>query len=514
LLWEEVKRQTEGHHHTTTVQASGTKVAAAKTNQCMSAMVSSFLRALLLVWAVTSIVESFVPEQQRQWRWTISQELNRRRRQHEECAPPPRRPLWSPPSSLLSLHAESRSRKNSLSAAEQERRNEDQRRRERKTEVVVGKTSAVQGAKDYTLDVTSTEEEWMRQASTTEREVFRQTERGLQMLKMLRVDEALEAFDAVFQLKPDAYLWQAGIARFYKDDFYGAAEVLARCAEIYETRFGEPASEERIWRNACLLKTFGNLSRKERKQLLASDDAAGAVDALLPKATETNDTADLLRSERRKVIRIARDLFDASVSQDHTGIILARAKLRSIGGVFDEQQQQSQRRGVVQMDHKMWKISSWYYLGLHYDVIGDAEESKRCMKRALRLSPNANGSDITHTLPMLHMTCRDWFDDEAFDEEEQSLPPQEATDSTAPVGGVQQPTTTTSPSSLPFQSVIPVPDNIDPVLVESIRSSIEKMRYVDLQDVLKVRSLRYIGSKEELQGRLFHSLLSDSGLMP
>ena len=424
--------------------------------------------------------------------------------------------MWSPPSSLLSLHAESsnRSSKNSLSAAEQERRNEDQRRRERKTEVVLGKTSAVQGAKDFAIDVTSTEEEWMRQASTTEREVFRQTERGLQMLKMLRVDEALEAFDAVFQLKPDAYLWQAGIARFYKGDLYGAAEVLARCAEIYETRFGEPASEERIWRNACLLKTFGNLSRKERKQLLMSDDAAGAVDALLPKAAETEDTADLLRSERRKVIRIARDLFDSSISQDHTGIILARAKLRSIGGAFDEQQQQQRRRrGVVQMDQKMWKISSWYYLGLHYDVIGDVEESKRCMKRALRLSPNANGSDLIHTLPMLHMTCRDWFDDEAFDEEEQSLPPQEATVPTAPAGGEQQPTTT-SPSSLPFQSVIPVPDNIDPVLVESIRSSIEKMRYVDLQDALKVRSLRSIGSKEELQGRLFHSLLSDSGLMP
>jgi hypothetical protein len=75
----------------------------------------------------------------------------------------------------------------SLSAAERERREEEKRRRERAGDVVIGKTSAIKDAKDYSFEISATEEEWMRQASKVEQEVWRQTERGMKYLGMLQL---------------------------------------------------------------------------------------------------------------------------------------------------------------------------------------------------------------------------------------------------------------------------------------------------------------------------------------
>lgn len=373
-----------------------------------------------------------------------------------------------------------------LSAADKERREEEKRRRERKNDVIVGKTSAISGASDYALDVDATREQWMRQATPVEQEIFRKTELGMEMLKMLRLEEASAAFDRVFELKPDAYLWQAGIARYYLNDWDGAAEIFSRCAATYESKFLESASEERIWRNACLLKKLSSMTRKERK----ITEQSGDVDSLVPKVPVTNNTADLLNSERRKVVRITRDLFQSSVDKGHTTTVLARAKLRSIGGSVDER---------PMMDKKLWKISSWYYLGLHYDALGNDEESKSCIKMALKLRPNANSNDLMHTLPMLHMACRNWFDDEAFEYE------------ASPTAISTRTSFSDAPEPVAHRSR--VPSGADPVLIESIRSSLDKMRYIDLQDVLRLRGLRAIGSKEELQARLFDSLMSDTGLL-
>jgi tetratricopeptide (TPR) repeat protein len=372
-----------------------------------------------------------------------------------------------------------------LSASARERREEDQRRRERAKDVVIGKTSAKDGASDFSLDVRSTEEQWMQQASPVEQEIYKKTEKGMEMLKMLRIEEAEEYFNDVFELKPDAYLWQAGIAKYYLNDLEGAADVFARCAATYESRFGEPASEERIWRHACGLKLLSSMSRKDRKLV----EEKGGIDTLLTVIPEKENTDELLRSERRKVIRITRDLFFASVEKDHTAVILSRAKLRSIGGAFDER---------PRMDRKMWKVSSWYYLGLHFDSLGETEESKKCMKMALQLCPSGNGSDIIHTLPMLHMSKRQWFDDDELEAEKDD-------------GMREKKSATVIASSLPGQQSA---SNLDPVLVESIKSSLVKLRREDLQEALRRRGLSAVGSKEELRDRLFRSLMSDTGLMP
>jgi tetratricopeptide (TPR) repeat protein len=370
----------------------------------------------------------------------------------------------------------------SITAAEQERREEDKRRRERIADVVPGKTSAISGAKDYAIDVDSTREQWMRQASQVEQEVYRMTELGMDMVRMLRLDQALIAFNRVFELKPNAYLWQAGIVKFYLSDLDGAAEIFSRCGTIYETRFGELASEERIWRNASLLKKLSVVNRKDRKNLEKNGSRENVVTNILPNVNFDCDS----KIEKRRVVRIALKLFQSSVDGDLATTILARSQLRLIGGTFSDL--------TPTMDKKLWKISSWYYLGLHYDVLGEYEASKICMKAALRLRPNANSNDLIHILPMLHMTCRNWYDDEAF----------EITSSSNGTKFIQD------VKADGLRDSLGEPYGVDPIVCESIRSSLEKLRIIDLQEVLRTRRLRVIGSKLELQKRLFDSLIADA----
>jgi tetratricopeptide (TPR) repeat protein len=370
--------------------------------------------------------------------------------------------------------------KRGQTAAEFARRQDEKGRREREGDVVIGKTSALRGATDYVIDPKTTEAEWMRQASAVEQKIYTETERGMEMLKMLRLEEADAAFDGVFKLRPNAYLWQAGIAKFYLGDLAGAADIFARNAITFESKFGSPATEERIWLHSCKLKLFNSMEKEDRKSVLQT----GGIEALLAPIPVKEDTQEFLRTESRKAIRISRELFAASVENDYSGIILARAKLRSIGGTFDE---------TPKIDRKMWKLNAWYYLGLHYDVLGENEESKKCIKMALKMCPSfGNGDDIVHTLPMLHMAQRDWFDNEDFEpttHETRDVKRSSSTDSSSPV-------------------------EADPVLVESIKASIAKMKLGELRTALKVRGLKMFGSKEELQGKLFLSLMNDVGLQP
>lgn len=77
--------------------------------------------------------------------------------------------------------------KRTPSASEQERRDEEERRRRRKDDVVIGKTSAKKGEKDFALDPQTTEQEYLRQASAVEQEVFRLTGAGMEFLNSVGV---------------------------------------------------------------------------------------------------------------------------------------------------------------------------------------------------------------------------------------------------------------------------------------------------------------------------------------
>jgi SAP domain len=289
----------------------------------------------------------------------------------------------------------------------------------------------------------------------------------------------------VFHLKPGAYLWQAGIVKFYLDDIDGAGKIFARAAEIYESRFGSPATEERIWRDACELKYLSIVGKNHRKDL---KDENNRISALIPTIKDMESSNDLFSMESRKVFRLARDLFSSTVSADKSGELLARAKLRSIAG-----SDKSPR-----LDPKMWKLHSWYFLGLHHDCVGDVDESKKCMKMALQLGPSSGKSeDIVHTLPLLHMSARDWFDDDLFEAD-------------IVLEGEDHPENDSSSPAPPIFQVSNMA-YADPLIEKSIKEGVVKMKFRELKDALRLRGKSTTGSKEELQDRLFCSLMDDAG---
>lgn len=300
----------------------------------------------------------------------------------------------------------------------------------------------------------------------------------------LRLEEADSAFDQVFKLRPNVYLWQAGIVKFYLGDLQGAADIFARNAATYESKFGSPASEERIWRDACEIKFLTSLSKRAKKSMEESGDISTMIRKIPEKKAD-----DLFSIESRRVMKTARDLFSASVSSDISAELLARAKLRSISG-------SKLKKPLV--DRKMWKLSSLFYLGLHYDTLGRDEDSKNCMKMALRLCPSSGKSeDITHTLPLLHMTVRDWFDDDDFEEDviaKESVVPKD-------------PGFSPSKPAFPTQSLA----YADPAIEESIKEGVGQMKINELRAALRLRGLKIVGSKESLQERLFFSLMDDAG---
>jgi tetratricopeptide (TPR) repeat protein len=365
-----------------------------------------------------------------------------------------------------------------MSAAGKERRDEDKRRKNRKSDVIIGKTSAKAGAKDFALNPQSTELEWVKHASAMEQQISRNTELGLDMLKMLRLEESVEAFDKVFLLKPNAYCWQAGIAKYYLGDLLGAAKIFAQSAAIYESKFGQLASEERIWRDACELKYLSALNRKQKEAMKGK----GGIKEVMSQLAEPDPESDI-PIEFRRVIRITKEMFEASTKEDSVNLALSRAKLRSICGTFDTK---------PTLDRKMWKLNSWYYLGLHYDAIGEEEESKECIKMALRLCPTSKGDDIVHTLPLLHMSKRDWFDDDEYEESD---------------GSAAEVQTKSSGSLIK----LPLGVTADPVIAKSLQDSISKMKFQELKTALKNRGLPHTGAKDELQSRLFNSLVDDVG---
>jgi tetratricopeptide (TPR) repeat protein len=304
------------------------------------------------------------------------------------------------------------------------------------------------------------------------------------ILAQLQLEEADTAFSRVFELKPNAYLWQAGIVKFYLGDVAAAGKIFAEAAEACETRFSTPASEERIWRDACELKYLGSISKERKRELKETQ----RISAIIPAIKAVDNSDNLFGTESRKVVRVARDLFSSSIDSDMSGELLARAKLRSIGGTEKS----------PKMDRKMWKLTSWFYLGLHYDSLGFFEESKKCMKMALKFGPSSGKSDdIIHTLPLLHMTARDWFDDDDFDEdvvfEDETNSDEDTFSPAAPTQAV---------ASMAYA---------DPLIERSIKEGVSKMKLRELKDALRLRVKKTTGSKEQLQELLFYSLMDDAG---
>lgn len=425
-----------------------------------------------------------------------------------------------------------------ITAAEKARRSEEQRRKLRQTEgfATPGISSVIPGAQNLPLDIAKTEREYMMSLSSSDNDdvideynvdkfVALWTEEGLGHLRMLRFEEAGASFDKVYAIKPDVYLWQDGIVKYYLGDYHGAAESLAKNAQRYEVRFMEPASEERIWRDAAELKVISSLNggRKVSKKFT---DVPAAMRVVLDEDSNLDEkTAEIenIASERRKVIRIARQLFSSSLRNDSKGVTLARAQLQACCGdsfpsslkstlpTLSPTKKTTVSSSFQSKDHKMHKLHSFFYLGLHYDALGRSYESKQCMKMALKTcaqSISGNNQDITYLLPVIHMTVRDWYDDDEFDTEEDTkgidLNDEQLVEQLLIEGGVE----------LDLDAGEDKMSNNDATsskLTSSLRESIKDLKMVDLKNELKARKLKVSGSKKELQDRLVDDLKREAG---
>lgn len=259
--------------------------------------------------------------------------------------------------------------------------------------------------------------------------------------------------------------------KFYLGKIEEAGNIFVRNALLYESKFGQPGSEERIWRHACELKLLHAMSISQRKNVKENNNA----DVRIPPIPEF-ESDDIFAKETRKVVNIIRDLFESSVEGNVPTAILSHAHLLSfVQGRISTQ------------DRKLRQLTAWYYLGLYNDVTGNIEESKKCMKMALKLCPSSGKSDdIVHTLPLLHMSIRDWFDDSGFDD-----------DPLKDDGDLEE------------SGLVHTIDNqpsIDPNAEKCIRNGVAKLRLVELRQSLRILGLNTDGSKEDLKKRLFCSL--------
>lgn len=157
------------------------------------------------------------------------------------------------------------------------------------------------------------------------------------------------------------------------------------------------------------------------------------------------------------------------------------------------------------------------------------------MKMALRACADrvsGNGNDITLLLPLLHMTVRDWYDDDEFDNEEEkgiggggggdeakamdAKENDEATEENSPSEKDENDNTmeknlpTKDGTSMGFTTHVGM--STSDRILESIRESIRDMTVVELRKELKKRKLKVGGLKRVLQERLVNDLKRDAGL--
>jgi len=223
-----------------------------------------------------------------------------------------------------------------------------------------------------------------------------------------------------------------------------------------------------IFRDACALKQVtqakATIRRSNRSKGIKNGDVPTLPHSELHSVPIIPDN-DKLPKESRTVIRLARDLFTASIGHDPGLVAIIRAKLHCI--CFGKQS--------VRNDVSQRRLHAWYYLGLHYDALCMEEQSKWCMSSADSFVVEGS-NDLTFSLPRIHMKQRKWKHsciDDTFGWKE------DVRDDTSN-------------------------------LTSSLRASISDFTLKEIQEALRKRGEHYSGKKSILQEVLLERLIRDA----
>ena len=193
-----------------------------------------------------------------------------------------------------------------------------------------------------------------------ERQIQGASRSGAAFLRQGDLEGALEQFDRAQQLsKNSRYEWHRGICLYYLDRFDDARVDFVENALRYEERFFEPASEERLFAQACALRG------------VKGDDFAAASE---------------LR-ETRPVLRACAALFGGDVNAAKT--------LRELCDRTDS------------VDALRRRLLGHFYAGLYHDALNDAERARAHLALAVD-NVAVDDQDFTARLPRLHASVRGW----------------------------------------------------------------------------------------------------------
>ena len=201
-----------------------------------------------------------------------------------------------------------------------------------------------------------------------ERQIQGASRSGAAFLRQGDLEGALEQFDRAQQLsKNKRYEWYRGICLYYLDRFDDARVDFVENAQRYEERFSEPASEERLFAQACALR--------------------GAKGDEFAAASELRET--------RPVLRACAALFGGDVNAAKT--------LRELCDRTDS------------VDALRRRLLCHFYAGLYHDALNDAERARAHLALAAE-RVSVDDQDFTARLPRLHASVRNWSLDDVSDE--------------------------------------------------------------------------------------------------
>jgi tetratricopeptide (TPR) repeat protein len=115
------------------------------------------------------------------------------------------------------------------------------------------------------------EREYWDSLSTEETKLARSMAAGMQFFISKDLDSALREWDNVLQMDPDHYIFQRGLALFCSQRYEDAFLQFQKDAELFETKYADSATEERIWAAASRLMTSDDLPPLPPLQLKESD---------------------------------------------------------------------------------------------------------------------------------------------------------------------------------------------------------------------------------------------------